>query len=566
MEEGSVIDEVSPQQSSLMKYLPELEEVLSKESLPILVFYRRVKSEITEVEQREVSSEDKRRAVIDVINKVLRSAHEVKDFDDLELNPNRRMWIMELLSSYPDIDVKDAQFLLNDFTYEMKSRMREEEKYGILLLAPGLLVLCHSKFGEITITPDFRILPRMLDTDNVIRFVAFIRDENGKIRVKYHEEYKTKFLVEWLGISKREAYSYLGGKYRLEGDISGIKISLELLPEEFYKLLKGHIDGIKLQDGRIVFERPIEGLPITLARAGKKPYKDLEEFIQDFMLEYFNIDRIKEKYKQVLGSMYVSMNSFMVLDDKEEVLVMSSGKPVGRLSKDFDTMIPIFGTEGKIEIKESFLRNIATKLINSEKIRVFHPGDEFSIEPIVIDSLEIYNALYTSDAVKKVLETVNQSETGKSYIDRLLMYSSLKLLILENIDKKISFFLEKLSAKVLNIIQIPKVKVVFLRKEDVLVEYKSREYLEGKDKEIIKRISEDLVSKFKDNIVVIYYFGFDEKTRSFDGVNMSRINDDRLRRWEEGVKNGVNASRVYFYAVSDQELKRKGIVIMVAIK
>ena len=388
--------------------------------------------------------------------------------------------------------------------------------------------------------------------------------QNEKIQVKYHEEYKTKFLVEWLGISKREAYSYLGGKYRLEGDVNGIKISLELLPDEFYKLLKGHIDGIKLQDGRIIFERPIEGLPITLARVGKKPYKDLEECIQDFMLEYFNIDRIKEKYKQVLGSMYVSMSSFRILDDKEEVLVMSSGRLVEKISKAFDTMIPIFGTEGKIEIKESFLRNIATKLVNGERIRVFHPGDEFSPEPIIVNSLEIYNILHTSDAVKKVLEAVNQSETGKSYIDKLLMYSALKLLITENMNRKISFFLEKLSSKILSIIQVP--KVVLLRKEDVLVEYKPREYLEGKDKEIIKRISEDLLSKFKSRIIVIYYFGFDEKTRVFDGINLSRINDDRLGKWEKGVKNEVGASRVYFYDVPDQESKRKGIVIMVAIK
>jgi|GEM_PF-1305772 len=561
-----MIDEVSPQQGSLVEYLPELEEVLNEESLPILVFYRRVKSEITEVEQREVSSEDKRRAVIDVINKVLRSAHIIKDFDDLDLNLNRRMWITELLSLYPDVDIKDAQFLLNDFTYEMKSRMREEEKYGILLLAPGLLILCHSKFGEITITPDFKILPRMLDTDNVIRFVAFIRNENGKIQVKYHEEYKTKFLVEWLGISKREAYSYLGGRYRLEGDVNGIKISLELLPDEFYKLLKGHIDGINLQDGRIVFEHPIEGLPITLARAGKKPYKDLEEFVQDFMLEYFTVDKIKEKYKQVLGSVYVSMGSFKVFDDKEEVLVMSSGRLVEKIPKAFDVMIPIFGTKGKIEIRESFLRNMATKLVNGEKIRVFHPGDDFSPEPIAVDSLEIYNKLHTSDALKKVLEAVNQSETGKSYIDRLLMYSALKLLITENMDKKISFFLEKLSSKILSIIQVPKSKIMLLRKEDVLVEYKSREYLEGKNEEIINKISEDLVSKFKSRVIVIYYFGFDEKTRVFDGINLSRINDDRLRKWEEGVRNKVGASRVYFYDVPHQESKRKGIVIMVAIK
>ena len=171
-------------------------------------------------------------------------------------------------------------------------------------------------------------------------------------------------------------------------------------------MLKGHIDGIKLQDGRIVFEHPIEGLPITLARAGKKPYKDLEEFIQDFMLEYFTVDKIKEKYKRLLGSVYVSMSSFKAFDDKEEVLIMSSGRLVEKITKASDVMIPIFGTKGKIGIRESFLRNMATKLVNGEKIRVFHLGDEFSPEPIVV---EIYLTLqHRNLRLKALVPLLNQ--------------------------------------------------------------------------------------------------------------------------------------------------------------
>ncbi|WP_144367996.1 hypothetical protein [Palaeococcus pacificus] len=552
-----------PQQSTLLDYVPELREIINSNSPPIIVFYRRVKSNTGEVSQREISSEEKRMAIANVLNEILSSSHVSKDFDDLRLTQNRKFWITSLLYSYPEIDVQHAQFLLNEFTDEMRSRMREEEKYGILLLAKDVLLLCHSKFGEFTITPNWEILPRMLDSDNVIRFIAFIKKQDGRIKVKYHEKYKTTFFVDWLRLPKKEAYSYLGGKYRIEGEINGIKMALELPHDELYKLLKGHIEGIKLRDGWIIFERPLEGIAIETIRAGKKPYKDLEEFIQDFTIEYFDIKRIQEKYWAILNS----LDSIIarVIDDKEKIRAIFPGntKAERTIPKEFDVILPIFATENKIEIKESFLRELAVKLLNGEKLRIFHPGDMFSADPVVIRSLEIYNNLILSEASKSILEIINQAESGGSLVDKLLIYSALKIIVAGNSDKKIAFFLERLSSKMLSFIRVP---TLLLRKEDIVVEFKAREFFEGDNNEIATKVADDLNTKFTESPVKVYFFGVDEKAKRIDGINMGRLGSERMGTLEEKIKQKTNAKRIHLYPAPLPDEPRKGIIIMVAIK
>ncbi|ASJ01166.1 hypothetical protein A3K92_06555 [Thermococcus gorgonarius] len=553
-------------QHPLFEYLPELQGILNNNSFPVLVFYRRVKSKTTEVSQRIVKDDTKQHALVNVLQKILSNAHEIKEMDTLDLTPNREFWIISLLDSYPNIDVTHAQFLLNDFTFSMTSRMREEEKYGILIISKDMVMLCHSKFGEVTITPDFEVLPRMLDSDNIIRFVAFIKKKNGKIHVKYHEDYKTKFLMEWLGVSKKELFSYMGGKYRFESEFGGIKIALEFTEEDVYKLITGRFKGISLKDGQLMFESPIDGVPINLIRIGKKPYSDFEEFKQDFLVEYFTVDKIVQKYKELLNSHYTTSGLYQAFDDLKEVTILSrkSGKTEKTIPKRIDNLIPIFATRNKVEIKENLLKNIGMKVLNGEHVRIFHVGDEFSSKPTIIKSLEIYNTLSISEALSEIISATNTSETGRSYIDKLLLYVALKLLVSENQDKKLSFFLDRLSEKILSYIQISETKKV-LRKEDVIIEYKSREELDGKDKAIIDRVSKDLKSKLENGTVVVFYFGFDEKSRSFDPISMGRINDNRLRIWENGVKTKTKASKVYFHAIPKED-SRKGMVLMVAIK
>jgi len=551
-------------QHHIFEHLPELQKIVDNNTQPILVFYRRVKSRTTEVTQRIVKDRDKQHALVTVLQKILSNVNEMKEITALDLTPNREFWIVSLLDSYPNIDVTHAQFLLNDFTFSMNSRMREEEKYGILIISQDMIVLCHSKFGEVTITPDFEVLPRMLDSDNIIRFVAFIKKKNGKIYVKYHEDYKTKFLMEWLGVSKKELFSYMGGKYRFESEVNGVKIALEFTEEDMYKLITGDLKGVHIKDGQLLFESPLNGMPINLVRIGRKPYQDFEEFKQEFLIEYFTIDKITERYKGLINSHDTII--YQALDDQEEVVLLSrqTGKIERTISKKMANLIPIFATKGKIDIRESFLRNIAMKLLNGESVQIFHVGDGFSTEPLVLKSLEIYNNLNVSKALFEIISATNTSETGRSYIDRLLFYVALKLLTTENLDKKISFFLDKLSEKILGYIQIPDTTKV-LRKEDVIIEYKAHEELDGRDEEIINRISEDLKSKLEDSTVVVFYFGFDEKSRSFDPISLGRINDNRLRVWEKGVKAQTKATKIYFHVVPKED-SRKGMVLMVAIK
>ncbi|MFH1625384.1 MAG: hypothetical protein ABID54_09565, partial [Pseudomonadota bacterium] len=115
---------------------------------------------------------------------------------------------------YPDnVKREEEEYLLLDFTEPMKTRMREESKWAIGLLMPGKLVLCHSLFGEETITPEWKIIPRMLDMDNVSRYVCFM-DDSGIITVRFWERDATSSFIEWLGLPHKQAFLF-GGRYRI---------------------------------------------------------------------------------------------------------------------------------------------------------------------------------------------------------------------------------------------------------------------------------------------------------------------------------------------------------------
>ncbi len=102
-----------------------------------------------------------------------------KRLDEVELRTNPKKWVILLLNNYPNIDKEGMEELLNDFTDSMKTRMREESKYALGIVTKNLVLLCHSIYGEETITPEWKTIPRMLDSDNVLRYVQFIqRKEN----------------------------------------------------------------------------------------------------------------------------------------------------------------------------------------------------------------------------------------------------------------------------------------------------------------------------------------------------------------------------------------------------
>jgi len=534
---------------------------------PIYFFYKRVKS--SDISHHVIVESSKKRMLEDIISKILSFTNKERNISELKLTENRKNWVMWLLDyiSQESSDDKldkiiemNATSLLNDFSEGMNSRMREQEKYTVLILKKDMLLLCHTRYGENTLTPDWQIIPRMLDTDNIMRYVAFIKTQSG-IVVKYYEEYKSKFLVEWLGLSKKESCAYLGGKYRIESDINGVKITLEFSQEELHALINGSLKGLKLNGNSIIFENPISSLPINAIRVGKRPHRNINDFIQNFIVEYWSIDHIIEMYNKAIS---FDMHIYEIIDGKEEIIYInkSDGSRVTK-PKNFDNIIPIFTTEGIIEIEEDFIEYLTSKLMNYEDIAIFHPGDKFSSNPIQVKSMKIYNNLDISGGVDLILDKINCSENGTSIIDRLLIYAGVKILEIKNKDKKIFYFLKKLSSKFLEVIKIDTGKLL-LKKEDEIVEFKARDFFEGKDEQIIDRISKDLNNKFSENSLKIYFIGFDEKDGNIELIGMSRLRSERMNTLGRRIKEATNAKDIQLIPIPVYE--NKGFLILIAIK
>lgn len=182
------------------------------------------------------------------ISNVMTSLREIgtlKNLDYLELKENCRAWVIEILSGYSEKNEAALKYVMNDFTDSMMTRMREEKKYVISIVSKHYLILCHSRGGE-SITPRWDVVKRMLDKDNVERFVIFMK-EGEIVKVYYYEHYPSEFFTIWLGIPEKEAFYYLGGKNRIYSEIDGMKCAIELSDDDIEKLFLKEQSTFKIE-------------------------------------------------------------------------------------------------------------------------------------------------------------------------------------------------------------------------------------------------------------------------------------------------------------------------------
>jgi len=147
---------------------------------PIYTFVKQVKA--TSVTTKEIPDPLTISKIIAVLGKLeTQPKATVSAIEDIGLRTNPKKWVSSLLAGYPnDFDATDVENLLFDFTETMQTRMRMETKYALSLLMENKLFVCHSIYGEETITPEWEIIPRMMDIDNVLS-MRFDQHLNNRI-------------------------------------------------------------------------------------------------------------------------------------------------------------------------------------------------------------------------------------------------------------------------------------------------------------------------------------------------------------------------------------------------
>ena len=477
--------------------------------MPFCVYTKEVKGK--EINRKEITSKSKKENFLRIIDSLLKIG-TTKYSQDLDL----KEWILDIVSRLPDIDDRDIKNLLSDFTDSMYTRMREEEKYVIAILMRNSLILCHSVFGEKTITPNLQIIERMLDKDNVIRYV-FFKKENDEIKIIFYEETKSTFFTQWLGLPEKEAFSYLGGKNRIFTEVNDTHLVFEFTDEEFEKkVIEG--DNFFIEGNQIVLKEPIKKLPITQIRVGKKPYKYAEDFIQDFLAKRYDLNFYQEEYNKLTNTLEPRLHK--IFDDENEV--RSDTKIyIKKRNKNF---IILFCNE-QIELRKSYLEKIKAKILNKESIKLFHAGMVLNSDPIKLRNLEIYNKL-DLDNFRILIDYYNFSSVKDNY-ELILLITILELLSTKNKEKPIYYFLKDIKRSLLKEVDLSS---HFIKNEDYILEFKSRDFMSGNDKKIVGALKGDIEKKLRNNPFKIYVLGADEDTKRFELLSISKFSDERVSK------------------------------------
>jgi hypothetical protein len=507
------------------------------ETKPILVFSRRVREGA--ISEDKITQKADKEKILDVAKSLLQLGRS-KSLDELELKENCREWVISLLSKFPEIDDQDIRYLINDFTATLQTRMREEDKYAVSVLSDEGLLLCHSIFGEKTITPSWKVIERMLDKDNVIRFVYF-KKENELIKVVYYETYPSDSFVNWLGIPEREAFYYFGGKNRIYVEINGLSCALELTDEDIEdNILNG---TLKIEENHLFLPNPLQRLQITQIRVGNKRYNEIGDFLQDYLARRYELSYYQNEYHKINDSLTPILNK--VIDDRDYLLVIEEGEEKILVRKRNPNFYIVFMNQN-IEIRESFLNEIITRFLNKQSMKVFHAGMSLSPNPLKISSMEIFNQLNCSAVTKSIIEHYHKVGLSDISIDRSILCTIFGLLKQENEEKPIEYLLGRMIEKISRDIDTSK---KFIEKESNFIEFKSRDFFFGRDEDIIDKFELDIKRKLSISPIKIYIIGADEKTHRLDPIPANRAQSDRLSSLQEKLKEKLDISKIHFMAI-----------------
>ncbi|MBN1855608.1 MAG: hypothetical protein JW846_01485 [Dehalococcoidia bacterium] len=470
----------------------------------------------------------------------------VQPLDTLRLRSNPRSWVIRLICERSDLEPIDehANHLLTDFTEAMQTRMREEHKYALLLVMGERVLLCHSTYGERTITPEWKTIPRMLDSDNVLRFALF-RVLGSTVQVTSWEREASSSFVDWLGPPKRSGFLF-GGRFRVRFEIDGVIGEMQLTEEEMEAWVERHPEFIQ---GTVALKNSVRELPLRGIRSGRQYYddRDLGEFLQDYESEKRGVSRYALEYDRLQKDALPLLTPYY--DERSRVVRVEEGQEVEVVNKDTPGWDIVF-TCNRIDIRHSYLSDIATRLVNGDEVCVFHAGEPFGAPAIRIGGLHLYNRLELDGVTSALQGYRGQLNVEDSNLALLLLIAELECLGRSLKTRPIEKFLALLASELQSRIKWAR---KWMSLEGSVVEYKSADFLAGHNAEVAGRVSEDLRRKLHDSSLKVYLFGV-EDDGSVRHVAGQHFPSDRLEHIRKELAKTVPYARVHIFPVcSDGE-------------
>jgi len=482
---------------------------------PFFMFSKQVKSH--DIEPEEIKNHRKKKQLSEVLDSIY-NLDDFKPLDEINLKYNCKRWVKSLFSDYPQINVEHIENLLHDFTDSMNTKMKESEMYAVAIMTENKLILCHSRMGEKSINPDWKVFVRMLDKDNIKRYVSFEYDND--VKVMYYENERSKFFIEWLGISEKEAIYKYGGENKFYSEINGYPVSLEIKDEDFDRILEGN--DLQIRGNSILLNTSIRELGITHIMRGNKRYKNQNDFVKSYRARKFELSYYSEEYKRLIESLHLIFKK--IFDAEDSVSSVCNGF---FLKKENDNVEVLF-CNGDIDIKDSYLEKFKIALINNEIIRVYHAGMDFKEIPLKIINFEIYNELNVTMSMP-LIDYLNEKDCSESFSNDL-KYAIFYLLAKDNEYKPIYRFFCSFSNKIADNLDLTSNNI----NEDSLVELKSKDFLINDNDKLIDKLSKDIIKKMNNSDYKFYILGYSEKIKKYEPFT-DNYDDSRLDYLNKGL-------------------------------
>ncbi|ELY55616.1 hypothetical protein C491_15657 [Natronococcus amylolyticus DSM 10524] len=503
---------------------------------PVYLRYKEVQG--TEITERTLDSEVRARNVLDVIKGLDRQTKSSSVEFDLDLDANPDMWVSHLLENYPDPPEVFDSSLINNFCDSLYTSARKPGKYAILIVVANSVIICHTDSKEKTITTEADVLERLLDTDNVDKYVRFKRERDGLTAYHFERNQNTKSFSEWLGLQPEEIAFEEAGDIKIythQKDATSIfqysrdEFVHKFLLEESHTLVS---DILRFPDG--------DEFPVNQVKLGRRSYETVDEFLQTFYNIYYDLQTYRTKYADLTESLglwnggITDYNSKVTRGLDSEIL----------LKKEHDRLNIIFA-DNFIDLSAGWRLELLSNFISGDKTRLYHVGSGFTEEPQTIGPFLIYNKASGDferlNELYDIISNFNTGDTMANIISHVIFDTAA-----EWFDGPEAHFFDQLGEKCVENLDA---EGVVIPEEGNIIEYKSRDWFSGIDNDELA----DKITKEIQNDTTLLIGGIEDQ-QTIRPLSRNRFDPDRDNDIRETLlsKNG-NHSTINFSTLPVRE-------------
>lgn len=507
----------------------EQTRLVEKEPTPVYLRYKGIQD--NDIIERTFDTDPEVRNVISVIKGLNRQTKSSSLKMDLNLDSNPEMWISNLLDNYPDPPMFDTS-LINNFCDSLYTSARQSGKYAVLLVAANSIIICHTDSKERTITTDADVIERLLDTDNVDKYVQFKRERDGITAHHFERNQNTKSFSEWLGLRPDEIAFEEAGDVKIYCRQKDSRCIFQYDRDEFVKkflLEETHtlISGLlRFPDG--------DEFPVSQVKLGRRTYDTVDEFKQSFYNIYYDLQTYRTKYADLTESLEAWQVDIIDYDSK--VMKGINGDVVVR--KEHNNLNIVFADK-LVELAAEWRLELLSQFINGEEIRLYHVGSDFSEEPYTLGPYMIYNndGGNNFDRLNDLYQIVSNFKSG----DR--MANIISYIIFDTASKWLNgpegYLFRQLGEKCAQNMNAQGVVTV---EEGSIIEYKSRDWFSADGTE---KLADKITKEIQNGTTLL--IGGIEDGQDMQPIARNRFDPDRDDNIREALlqRNG-NHSTINF--------------------